>query len=184
MFFYQMSLPQPASSQNSTKMKNHSSLIHSIQHIAYPSTQHTQHIVYPSTQHTQNIAYPSTQHTQHIVYPSTEHTRLTVPVYSITVCISSHMVYHILTAPAQNIHYPSKQHTTYSLSQHSITTASHTYHMLNVPAQHILPHKLIPPHPQNSKSISVAKHTQLLEHISPRITHIQHSIAYRISIHS
>ena len=28
MFFYQMSLPLPASSQNSTKMKNHSSLIH------------------------------------------------------------------------------------------------------------------------------------------------------------
>ena len=28
MFFYQMSLPLPASSQNSTKMKNHSSLLY------------------------------------------------------------------------------------------------------------------------------------------------------------
>ena len=30
MFFYQMSLPLPASSQNSTKMKNHSSLLYII----------------------------------------------------------------------------------------------------------------------------------------------------------
>ena len=30
MFFYQMSLPLPASTQNSTKMKNYSSLIHTV----------------------------------------------------------------------------------------------------------------------------------------------------------